>query len=386
MMTRSLGFLLTTSLFIYVTQAAATATIPRLGALQHERTHSQGVLAQSSNPDVVITGVRINQVATGIEVVLETAASEALQATTRSEGNNAIADINNAQLRLPSGNFFRQDNPAAGIASVTVTNFDANNIRVTVTGDAAPQVELYDSDTGLIVSFTTIGTSDAVPSSAAEKPIEIVVTATRTEEELTNVPRSVTIITREQIEEQTAASRDLQDLLSRTVPGYGPSSRRAFSDSTALRGRTPLVLIDGIPQSTNNSFGRELRTIDPASIERIEVVRGPSAIYGQGATGGVINIITRQPEEQRLSSTIEVGVDAALGNLEAESFGNYLEYGLAINEDDVDLLVTLSRDDAGVSFDAQGDRLATVQGTDESETFNIFGKLGWVSPRNNVCS
>ncbi len=376
MMTRSLGFLLTTFLFIDLTQAAATAAIPRISTLQPARTHPQGVLAHSSNSAVVITGVRINRVATGIEVVLETATSEALQATTRSEGNNAIADINNAQLRLPSGNFFRQDNPAAGIASVTVTNSDANSIRVTVIGDTAPQVELYDSDTALIVSFTTTGTPEAEPS--AEEPIEIVVTATRTEEELTNVPRSVTIITREQIEEQTAASRDLQDLLSRTVPGYGASSRRAFSNSTTLRGRTPLVLIDGTPQSTNDrSFGRELRTIDPASIERIEVVRGPSAIYGQGATGGVINIITRQADEQRLSSTVEVGVDAALGNLEAESFGNYLEYGLSINEDDVDLLVTLSRDDAGVSFDAQGDRLATVQGTDESETFNIFGKLGW---------
>jgi hypothetical protein len=49
---------------------------------------------------------------------------------------------------------FRQDNPAAGITTVTVTNSDANSIRVTVTGSSGvPTVELFDSDAGLIFSF-----------------------------------------------------------------------------------------------------------------------------------------------------------------------------------------------------------------------------------------
>jgi hypothetical protein len=68
----------------------------------------------------------------------------------------------------------------------------------------------------------------------------------------------------------------------------------------------------------------QLRYIDPSSIERIEIVRGPSAIYGAEATGGVINIITRRPEEDRLTSITEVGVTAALGELEEDSFGTEL--------------------------------------------------------------
>lgn len=324
------------------------------------------ILAQSP---VQVTGVQLNLTEDGLEILLEALEKQQLQALTRSEGNTLITEIPNAVLALPEKEF-RADDPAPGITSVTVTQLNAGRIRVIVTGETTvPTAEVVQSDRGLVLSLT--------PSE--EQEIEIVVTATRTEEEVQDVPRSVTVISREEIEEQTAFSRDIQDILSRTVPGYGPPSGRAFSDSTSLRGRAPLVLIDGVPQTTNgsSSFGRELRTIDPASIERIEVVRGPSAIYGQGATGGVINIITRQPDEERLTSTVEVGVDAALGGLEAESFGNYLEYGLSINEGNVDLLVSLARDDTGASFDAEGDRIPIVQGTDESETFNLLGKLGW---------
>jgi iron complex outermembrane receptor protein len=342
----------------------------------------------------------------GLEVILETSDGTMPQVFTSSADQTLIVNVSNAQLRLPEGKEFRADKPAAGIAAVTVTNLNANSIQVRVTGTAAvPKVEVFESDEeGLILSLTPAPTTaQQLPAPAPQTPvaqpegeeqptdeeppaqaqeeeeIELVVTATRTEEAATNVPRSVTVITREEIEQQATATRDLQDILAQTVPGYGPPTERAFTDTTAsLRGRAPLVLIDGVPQNTNSgNAGRQLRTIDPASIERIEVVRGPSALYGQGATGGVINIITRRPEEERLTTTAEVGVSAALGELQAESFGNYQEYGLSLDEGDVDLVINLSREDTGATFDAEGDRLAITQGTDESETFNLFGKVGW---------
>jgi iron complex outermembrane receptor protein len=75
-----------------------------------------------------------------------------------------------------------------------------------------------------------------------------------------------------------------------------------------LRGRQVLVLIDGIPQSTPLRNGaRDLRVIDPSAIERVEVIKGASAIYGNGADGGIINYITKRnktdkniPESHRL--------------------------------------------------------------------------------------
>lgn len=147
--------------------------------------------------------------------------------------------------------------------------------------------------------------TQAEESPSEEESIDILVTATRTPEQLEDVPRSVTVIPRQAIEQQTQLTRNLQDILGNLVPGLAPPTQSSSNFGQSLRGRNTLVLIDGVPQSTSRNAFRDLRTIDPAAIERIEVVRGPSAIYGDGATGGVINIITRQPSEERLRACHE---------------------------------------------------------------------------------
>ena len=76
-------------------------------------------------------------------------------------------------------------------------------------------------------------------------------------ESLDKQPRSVTIVTRSQIEQQAVLSRDLNQILNRLVPSYGFSSR--------LRASRPTVLIDGAPLA-------RLRGIDPSIIERVEVL------------------------------------------------------------------------------------------------------------------
>jgi iron complex outermembrane receptor protein len=378
-------------------QSPITA-IPRLSEIKFPLTRAEGLLqsqsanslqvAQSESGVLQVTGVQVNPTDIGFEVILETPDGELLNVETRSEGNTLIVDIPNAALVLVEGDEFREDNPAEGISSVVVTQLDGNNIQVAVTGETGtPTVQVVPSQSGLALSLAPalldgeeVIEEEVIGEDTEEiEEVELVVTATRTSQELPEIPRSVTVITREDIEGQSSVTRDVQDILAQTVPGYGPPTQRAFGDTTAsLRGRAPLVLIDGVPQNTNSgNAGRQLRTIDPASIERIEVVRGPSALYGQGATGGVINIITRRPDEQRLTTTAEVGVTAALGELQGESFGNYQEYGLSLNEGDVDLVFNLSREDTGATFDAEGDRLSIRQGIDESETFNILGKLGW---------
>ncbi|MEH2165728.1 MAG: AMIN domain-containing protein [Nostoc sp.] len=71
--------------------------------------------------------VKVNATDKGVEVILETnAKSEQLQVTPKTEGNSYIANILNAQLRLATGDAFRQEKPATGIAEVIVSNVDAN--------------------------------------------------------------------------------------------------------------------------------------------------------------------------------------------------------------------------------------------------------------------
>lgn len=303
----------------------------------------QEVQSQSPPPQslIQVTGVRLNPTTQGIEVVLETTA--ALNPAISVEENTLFADIPNAVLVLPEGEEFQTTDPTEGIALVSVTNLEGNLVRVAITGvDAPPTADVRTEAQGLVLSITptTVATED--------EAIQVVVTATRTEEQVQDVPRSVTVIEREEIQQQATFSRNLQDILGNLVPGFGPPTQNFLLNAgQTLRGRFPQVLIDGVPVISNNfsSQARDLRSIDPSAIERIEIVRGPTALYGNGGTGGVINIITRRPSEARLTSTLEFGVNAfGTGNgvtLPGDGFGNLLQYGFSGTERDIDFTFSI---------------------------------------------
>lgn len=135
-----------------------------------------------------------------------------------------------------------------------------------------------------------------------EKIEEIVITATRIEEAIEDIPASVTIITKEGIEDSTATNvtevlRDVTDL---KVTEYG---KRGSIALPRLRGSTAgqvLVLLDGrrLNPPASGQFDLNDLPVSVAEIERIEILRGASsALYGADALGGVINIVTKKPKE-----------------------------------------------------------------------------------------
>ena len=355
--------------------------IPKLNDIDHPSTSVEGLLEPSrpsfiisdavriSQSVVQVTGVKLNPTAAGLEVILETEAGQLLQAITRTEGKTAIADIENGQLVLPSGQEFRAQNPNRGIAEVTVTQLEGSRIRVTVTGEqAAPPAQVVESDRGLVLSVTPVNSDQ----------LEIVVTATRTEEFVQNIPRSVTVITRAEVDQQTPVSRSLQDIVGREVPGFGASTQSRNEFGQNLRGRSVSVLIDGVPLTTNTQ-SRGLQTIAPNAVERIEVIRGPNAIYGSQATGGTINIITLRPSENPLSQQSEVGLTAAGGGqrfLESDSFGNYIAHALSGTQGAYNYVFSFSRESTGTFYDAEGDRIFNDRPLDQSTTYNILAKVG----------
>ncbi|WP_419869146.1 TonB-dependent receptor [Chryseobacterium sp. CT-SW4] len=124
---------------------------------------------------------------------------------------------------------------------------------------------------------------------------EVIITATRSPEMLTKSTSTVSVINRKQIAEQSMISPDLSNILANAVPGMAFGNNQMGNRGQTLRGRDVLVMIDGIPQSSPlRKTDRNIRTIDPAVIERIEVVKGATSIYGNGAEGGIINYITKQ--------------------------------------------------------------------------------------------
>ena len=133
---------------------------------------------------------------------------------------------------------------------------------------------------------------------ADEKIPELVITSTRVEREVFNTPQAISIINDKQIDEANVTSTP--DLFRNTEGVYIQKTNLGGGSPfiRGLTGKQVLILVDGI--RLNNSFYRfgphqYLNTIDPNSIERIELVRGPSSVlYGSDAMGGVVNIITKK--------------------------------------------------------------------------------------------
>lgn len=164
---------------------------------------------------------------------------------------------------------------------------------------------------------------------AEEKLEEVVVTATKTQKAVEESPATVDVVTSEAIKKADAR---FADETLRTVPGVFIERRDGvvgLSDSFApihLRGMPnasqTLVLMDGQPM--NNYEGNiHWWSIPAESIERIEIVRGPtSSLYGGGAMGGVVNIITKTEY-----SPLEVSVGRGSYKTETASFGHGWSFG-----------------------------------------------------------
>ena len=142
---------------------------------------------------------------------------------------------------------------------------------------------------------------DTLPTREAEHELQsVVVVGARMPEIKQRSAASITIIQARDIREMSQILPDMQAIVGYFVPGVPPTGNNVNERYNTLRGRSILVLIDGIPQSTPlRATSRDLRTIDPAAVERIEVIKGATAIFGNGANGGIINIITKQSREQR---------------------------------------------------------------------------------------
>ncbi|MDY6853178.1 MAG: TonB-dependent receptor [Thermodesulfobacteriota bacterium] len=140
----------------------------------------------------------------------------------------------------------------------------------------------------------------------------IVVTATKTEKKIEDAPGSVTLVSKEEIERRNIKTVD--EALSE-LKGIFVKRNKGLMDSTGsvrLRGfkgdHYTLILLDGQPLNDAYTGGLEWGALPIGSIERIDVIRGTaSALYGGNAMGGVINIITKTPEESESTASIGYG-------------------------------------------------------------------------------
>ena len=220
------------------------------------------------------------------------------------------------------------------------------------------------------------------PAPSATQALEtVVVSASRSNMAADKSPQTVRIIDREEIAQQMALSTNSSDVLANLIPSYTPSRGKMNGSGETLRGRTPLILIDGVPQSNPiRPTGREAHTIDFAMVERVEVVHGANAINGLGATGGTINIITKRPENGTFKQRLEVQTTLPTEHVDAEGVGYKTTYSGSGRKDRLDYLFSVAAEDQGLWRDAEGRSIGadTTQGDlMDSRAYDLLGKLGY---------
>ncbi len=165
---------------------------------------------------------------------------------------------------------------------------------------------------------------------------EIVVTATRYEEKTTSVPAYVTVISEEDIQESTAQT--IPDLLRMEVGIHVndiTGNRRTFTVDLRGFGETAsfntLVLVDGRRVNEPDLSGVDWTVIPLERVKRIEVIRGGSGgvLYGDNASGGVINIITKEGDALKGGAEVATGSYStfktdAYGSGSLDDFSYYL--------------------------------------------------------------
>jgi outer membrane receptor protein involved in Fe transport len=163
----------------------------------------------------------------------------------------------------------------------------------------------------------------------------VVVTASKVEQQLINVPATVSVVTAETI--ANAPAQNYGDLL-RTLPGVNVAQTSARDINVSTRGATStletsqLALLDGrtIYQDFFGFVAWDFLPVDTHEIEQIEIIRGPaSAVWGANAMSGVVNVITKTPR-QLDGTTVTLGYGAVNRDVPASDLGTGNSYNVNV--------------------------------------------------------
>ncbi|MGC9493274.1 TonB-dependent receptor [Vibrio genomosp. F10] len=205
---------------------------------------------------------------------------------------------------------------------------------------------------------------------------KMVVVSSRTPKAISEIPGTVWYVDAEQIEQEYRGGKSLDEILAATVPSLDVSSGGRTHAGQNLRGRSIMVMIDGVSLQSVRSISRQLDSIDPFNIERIEVLSGASSIYGAGASGGVINIVTKKALGGEIEFETYVGGTSGFNG--SEDFDYKLAQSIAGGNEKVQGRASVAYTSTQGYYDANGDMVTpdiTQGSTQFNETIDLMGNL-----------
>ncbi len=166
---------------------------------------------------------------------------------------------------------------------------------------------------GVAAAVTLALSAGAVSADDVIQTETVHVTASRVEQELLDVPMSVSVMTSEDIERESG--KTIADYLD-SIPGVEVQNDGSQGlKRIQIRGESTfrtLVMIDGQKVSEHKSMSGTPILVDPSQIERIEVIKGPaSVLYGSDAIGGAVNIITKKGGRKPFEGYVTGGLDTS---------------------------------------------------------------------------
>jgi outer membrane receptor for ferrienterochelin and colicins len=197
---------------------------------------------------------------------------------------------------------------------------------------------------------------------------EVVVTGTRTQRTISDVPVRVEAIPQEEVEEKILmAPANVAMLLNEStgmrVQTTSPTTSTANLRIQGLPGRYTQVLTDGIPNVGGLGAGLGLTELPPLNLRQVEVIKGAaSALYGADAIAGVVNLITKDPRpEPELSALVNVTSQKGL-DLAAYGGATFGDLGVTL----------MASRNTQPRFDVDGDGFADVP---EYERLTVYPKI-----------
>jgi outer membrane receptor for ferrienterochelin and colicins len=243
---------------------------------------------------------------------------------------------------------------------------------------AAVGTQLCRFKPSIIASLVGVLMTGAVMADDHVDMERMVVTATGSDHRLATAPASISVITADEV--TLYPIKDLGDVL-KTLPGVSISSWAGGRNGVYLRGLDEnyvLMLVDGKRVSSSNGLWRagnfDTTSIPLELIERVEVIRGPmSALYGSDAVGGVINVITRDPQDNW-----ETTLSADASFMQAGDGGDRYRAGLYTTgklTDDLGLVFSAEKSDQSIWVDREvTPKFDTIEGR---ETLKFATTLTW---------
>lgn len=227
---------------------------------------------------------------------------------------------------------------------------------------------------------------DSIPGMSTTQLRDVVVVSSRIPQQISNIPGTVWVIDSTKLQTQIKAGVPLKEALGILIPGLDLGGQGRTNNGQNLRGREVLVMIDGVSLNSTRGVSRQFDAIDPFNIEKIEVLSGASAIYGGGASGGIVNIITKKGVRHGVAFETEIGGRSGLRN--SDDHDLRIAQSVSAGNEKISGRIGAAFQKNSAAYDANNQQVRmdiTQTDLQYNRSIDIFGNGEWrISPKQSL--